>query len=192
MRAGVGISMLTGDVRKVLNRIASIAQDHYPETMAQTIIINAPMSFRMVWGVVKPMLQPRTVNKITLLGTKYLDELLQRVDKAMLPSYMGGECGATLLEDPGPWNDDGGAVTLRGIQEMPSADDAPSRGHARLPSTSTGMSQQISAQLSQQFSQQLSQQLSGDAKGGRGSEDGGAAVRPVRCSGPMQCSATWH
>ena len=70
--------MLTGDVRKFVSRITAIAQDHYPETMAETIIINAPMSFRVVWAAVKPLLQPRTVNKITLLGTKYMEELKKR------------------------------------------------------------------------------------------------------------------
>lgn len=92
---------MTGDVRKVLGRIMSIAQDHYPETMGETIIINAPVSFRMVWSVVKGMLQPRTVNKITLLGPKFMDELSRRVDPKHVPSYLGGECPATLLEDPG-------------------------------------------------------------------------------------------
>ena len=98
---GVTVGMMTGDVRKVLGRIMSIAQDHYPETMGETIIINAPVSFRMVWSIVKGMLQPRTVNKITLLGTKYMDELSRRIDPKHIPSYMGGGCPATLLEDPG-------------------------------------------------------------------------------------------
>lgn len=103
--AGVTISMLTGDVRKFVTRITGVAQDHYPETMAETIIINAPISFRLVWSAVKPLLQPRTVNKITLLGTKYMDELAQRVDIQNIPSYLGGQCKNTLLDDVGPWSD---------------------------------------------------------------------------------------
>jgi hypothetical protein len=124
MGAGVGLGVMTGDVRKVLNRIMSISQDHYPETMFQTIIINAPASFRMVWSIVKGMLQPRTVNKITLLGSKYLDDLTQRVELKHLPTYLGGECAATLLEDPGPWNDETIMTNLRGIREMPSFNGA--------------------------------------------------------------------
>lgn len=114
--------MLSGDVRKVLSAITSIAQDHYPETMKRTIIINAPMSFRFVFAVVKPLLQPRTVNKITLLGTKYMDDLAKCVDPKNIPTYLGGECKATLLEDPGPWNDEQTLSTLRQIEEQPSSE----------------------------------------------------------------------
>jgi hypothetical protein len=54
---------------------------------------------------VKPLLQPRTQNKITLLGAKYMDELTKYVDIDNIPEYLGGRCRNTLLEDPGPWND---------------------------------------------------------------------------------------
>jgi hypothetical protein len=114
--------MLSGDVRKVLTRITSIAQDHYPETMAETIIINAPVSFRLVWAGIKPLLQPRTQKKITLLGSKYIDELAARVDLKNLPTYLGGECKSTLLEDAGPWNDEATLSRLNHIHELPGAE----------------------------------------------------------------------
>jgi hypothetical protein len=156
-RAGVSVGMMTGDVRKVLNRIMSIAQDHYPETMGETVIINAPMSFRVVWNMVKPMLQPRTVNKITLLGSKYLDELTKRVSKEAIPSYMGGACQKTLLEDPGPWNEER-AIDLRNIDERQSDEgvgmDPEMEGvtpvatmHSRLPSASAALSKADSGEL---------------------------------------------
>jgi hypothetical protein len=120
--------MMTGDVRKVLTRITGIAQDHYPETMAETLIINMPLSFRLIWAVVKPLLQPRTVNKITLVGTKYLDELSKRVDVKNIPTYMGGQCQSTLLEDVGPWSDERVLNRLRHIEEIPSYDSLASDG----------------------------------------------------------------
>lgn len=97
--------MLSGDVRKVIARVTSVMQDHYPETLAKTCIINAPFYFQAVWSLVKPLLQPRTVNKVTLLGHKYMDELTKYVDIENIPEYMGGKCRNTLLDDPGPWND---------------------------------------------------------------------------------------
>lgn len=103
--AGVTLRTLTGDVRKVVARITSVMQDHYPETLGKTCIINAPFYFQAVWALVKPLLQPRTVNKVTLLGTKYMDELTKFVDIESIPEYMGGKCRNTLLDDPGPWND---------------------------------------------------------------------------------------
>lgn len=103
--AGVTLRTLTGDVRKVIARITSVMQDHYPETLGKTCIINAPFYFQAVWSIVKQLLQPRTVNKVTLLGTKYMDELTKFVDIESIPEYMGGKCRNTLLDDPGPWND---------------------------------------------------------------------------------------
>ncbi len=39
-------------------------QDNYPEMLGHICIINAPGIFRMLWNVVKGMLDPRTQSKI--------------------------------------------------------------------------------------------------------------------------------
>lgn len=39
-------------------------QDNYPEMLGRICIINAPMVFKALWGLVKPMLNPRTISKI--------------------------------------------------------------------------------------------------------------------------------
>jgi CRAL/TRIO domain len=120
--------MLTGDVRKMVSRITSISQDHYPETMGKMCIINAPMAFRAIWGMVKPMLQPRTINKITILGYKYMDELTKYIAIEHIPEYMGGQSPHTLLDDAGPWNDPALLSTLNMITEDKEAEsEAPSR-----------------------------------------------------------------
>ena len=43
-------------------------QDNYPETLGKTLIINAPSIFKMIWGLVKPMLDVRTQAKIEVGG----------------------------------------------------------------------------------------------------------------------------
>lgn len=125
--------MMTGDVRNLIQRITSMMQDHYPETLGKTCIINAPFYFQAVWSLVKPLLQPRTVNKITLLGTKYMDELLKYVDVDNIPEYMGGKCRNTLLDDPGPWNDPQVLSTLGMIQEEQPGDDSEVRPAGKKP-----------------------------------------------------------
>lgn len=112
----------------MIARITSVMQDHYPETLAKTCIINAPFYFQAVWSVVKQLLQPRTVNKVTLLGTKYMDELTKFVDEASIPEYMGGKCRNTLLDDPGPWNDPQVLSTLGMITEE-NTEDTPEQLH---------------------------------------------------------------
>ena len=60
----MGLKHLTGDVKKMMSKILAIDQNHYPEMLGHTVIINAPSVFKMMFGVVKPMLDARTQSKI--------------------------------------------------------------------------------------------------------------------------------
>ena len=62
--AGVGLKHLTGDVKKLMGKVLAVDQNHYPEMLGHTCIINAPSFFKMVFQVVKPMLDARTQAKI--------------------------------------------------------------------------------------------------------------------------------
>ena len=48
----------------MLSKITSIDQSNYPEMMGHTCIINAPGVFKVIWSILKPMLDPRTQAKI--------------------------------------------------------------------------------------------------------------------------------
>ena len=62
--AGVGLKHLTGEVKKLMGKILAIDQNHYPEMLGHTCIINAPGFFKLVFAAVKPMLDARTQAKI--------------------------------------------------------------------------------------------------------------------------------
>jgi hypothetical protein len=62
--AGVGLSHLTGDVKRLMGLVTKYDQDNYPEMLGHICIINAPGVFRMLWNVVKGMIDPRTQSKI--------------------------------------------------------------------------------------------------------------------------------
>jgi hypothetical protein len=66
----VTLGSFTGEVRKTVSSISSVMQDHYPETLAKTFIINAPMVFVAVWAIVKPMLAPQTVQKVRTFSSR--------------------------------------------------------------------------------------------------------------------------
>ncbi|KAK9798606.1 hypothetical protein WJX73_008330 [Symbiochloris irregularis] len=102
---GVGLKHLTGDVKKMMSKILAIDQNHYPEMLGHTVIINAPSVFKLVFAAVKPMLDVRTQDKIEVAGGNYLPQLLHWVDKDNLPDYLGGTSTATLIDDAGPWQD---------------------------------------------------------------------------------------
>ena len=102
---GVGLSHLTGEVKRLVSLLTKYDQDNYPEMLGRICIINAPMVFKAVWALIKPMLNPRTLNKIQICGTDYASELLEWVDADNLPVWLGGRSKGTLLDDAGPWSD---------------------------------------------------------------------------------------
>jgi hypothetical protein len=114
---GVGLSHLTGEVKRLLSVLTKYDQDNYPEMLGRIVIINAPVVFKAVWGLVKPYLNPRTISKIAICGSDYLPELLEYVDADNLPEWLGGRSKGTLLDDAGPWSD---AATLRRIEQESS------------------------------------------------------------------------
>ena len=72
-------------------------------------IVNSPFWFKAIWFVVKAFLDPKTVNKISILGSDYIKELSQYVALENLPDFLGGtcKCGSKgcLLSDEGPWKE---------------------------------------------------------------------------------------
>ncbi|GAB4823183.1 hypothetical protein N2152v2_010229 [Parachlorella kessleri] len=102
---GVGLRHLTGDVKRIMGHITRVDQDNYPETLGKTLIINAPSIFKMIWGLVKPMLDVRTQAKIEVCPSNYLPTLLRWADIENIPEYLGGKSRGSLLDDVGPWKD---------------------------------------------------------------------------------------
>ncbi|KAL4418792.1 hypothetical protein ABPG77_005506 [Micractinium sp. CCAP 211/92] len=102
---GVGLKHLTGDVKSILGRITETDQNNYPETLGKTVIINAPTVFKMIWAVVRPMLDVRTQAKIEVAPSDYMKLLLKYVDAENIPEYLGGKSKGSLIDDVGPWKD---------------------------------------------------------------------------------------
>lgn len=78
--------------------------------MGQLAIINAPSTFTMIWGAVKPWLSKETVAKIDILGSDYQKGLLEVVDAENLPAFLGGTCtcaneGGCHMSFAGPWKE---------------------------------------------------------------------------------------
>ncbi|KAF9115380.1 cytosolic factor, phosphatidylinositol/phosphatidylcholine transfer protein [Mortierella sp. AM989] len=93
-----------------IKRTSAIAQNYYPEMMGKMYVINAPMMFTSVWGMVKPLLDEVTVKKIVILGSNYQSTLLADIDAENLPTAIGGKCecsqdGGCQKGEPGPWKD---------------------------------------------------------------------------------------
>ncbi|CAG8623483.1 12109_t:CDS:1 [Acaulospora colombiana] len=105
---GVSLRSFT-NVFGFVKQASAIGQNYYPERMGKFYIINAPMLFSSVWGLVKPLLDEVTASKITILGSKYQATLLENIPVENLPASFGGTCnceGGCQLSDDGPWREE--------------------------------------------------------------------------------------
>jgi len=103
--------MLSKKVYNLLKSLSQTSQNYYPETLHQVYIINAGMLFKMAWAIVKNFFDPKTKSKFKILGSDYKKELLEVIDSANLPKFLGGECDCQpwgcVISDSGPWNIEG-------------------------------------------------------------------------------------
>ncbi|KAK9677836.1 hypothetical protein RND81_11G170400 [Saponaria officinalis] len=107
---GVGLKNFNKAARELIQRLQKVDGDNYPETLCRMYIINAGSGFRLLWSTVKSFLDPKTTQKIHVLGNKYQSKLLEIIDASELPEFLGGTCtcadkGGCMNSDKGPWND---------------------------------------------------------------------------------------
>ncbi|KAJ3261786.1 cytosolic factor, phosphatidylinositol/phosphatidylcholine transfer protein [Boothiomyces macroporosus] len=105
-----GVTMYQfNEIRNALTSVSNITSSYYPDCLGKCVVINAPKYFTVIWSIVKLMLDPRTISKVTILGSDYQKFLLKYIDPKHLPVEYGGECdcegGCGNKLDIGPWND---------------------------------------------------------------------------------------
>ncbi|GBG27856.1 Phosphatidylinositol/phosphatidylcholine transfer protein SFH9, partial [Hondaea fermentalgiana] len=91
---GFGLSQLT---REVINYFQPMnhAMQQYPELIIKVYVINAPSSFRFIWGAVSPFLAKKTTEKINFPSGS--DEKLKALLRSMMdPSILPEEYGGSF------------------------------------------------------------------------------------------------
>jgi len=76
----------------LIKRITSIGPPYYPEITRTVYICRAPSVFSAIWKAVSVFLPQRTLDKVKVLGSDYLDVLAEDVQGGLdvLPDYLGG------------------------------------------------------------------------------------------------------
>eukprot|EP01016_Furgasonia_blochmanni_P002439 TRINITY_DN10956_c0_g1_i2.p1 TRINITY_DN10956_c0_g1~~TRINITY_DN10956_c0_g1_i2.p1 ORF type:complete len:484 (+),score=114.66 TRINITY_DN10956_c0_g1_i2:3-1454(+) len=100
---GVQSSLLSKKVYNFIQQLIGIAQNNYPEILGRIYIVNAPMMFQTAWGVIKPWLEEKTAKKVTLVGGKFEETLLEQIAPENLPDFLGGKSKESITANPGPW-----------------------------------------------------------------------------------------
>ena len=56
--------------RRVLRTIAKVSSDNYPEVIEKMYLVDVPWIFRSVWAFMRPLIDKRTRERITILGVR--------------------------------------------------------------------------------------------------------------------------
>lgn len=75
---------------EVIKENSHTNKNNYPETLRRSIIIDVPSIFSVIWKMVTPFLDPSTLDKTTILGSNYIDTLLEVSSPELIPSNLGG------------------------------------------------------------------------------------------------------
>jgi len=101
---------------RIFRKTTHIDQTYYPECLKSMIIINAPLSFRGVWAIIKPWLDPKTRTKVEIYGTNFHARLAELIAPEELPEIYGGTCTCEGKYD----NGDSCLNIVRTVQKDPS------------------------------------------------------------------------
>ncbi|KAJ8042966.1 SEC14-like protein 2 [Holothuria leucospilota] len=76
---------------RMFTDLASILEQHYPETIRTIYVVRAPAIFPVAYNLIKPFLQENTRKKIQVLKSGTWEKvLLEKIDASVLPKHWGG------------------------------------------------------------------------------------------------------
>ena len=89
---GMRLRQITKDFLYLVKHMANVDQNHYPERMGCTYIINCPSMFSMVWKGIVPWLDKNTAAKIKILASEkdWKPVLHEHIGIDQLPPLYGG------------------------------------------------------------------------------------------------------
>jgi hypothetical protein len=89
---GASTKLMSKKNYSLVQKISKIAQDYYPEILGNMFIVNTPFLFKGGYAVIKPWLDKKTKEKISVQGSGFAKKLLELADPADLPEFLGGTC----------------------------------------------------------------------------------------------------
>jgi len=61
---------------RLLKMIIQVSTARYPECLGKYWIINSPLMFTAIWGIIKAWIDEKTKKKISVIGGNYMQTLL--------------------------------------------------------------------------------------------------------------------
>uniref|UniRef100_A0A7S3Z3R5 CRAL-TRIO domain-containing protein n=1 Tax=Lotharella globosa TaxID=91324 RepID=A0A7S3Z3R5_9EUKA len=104
-----GASFSSRHFKPFFSATAAVDKQNYPEFLNSVDVVNAHWMVPMLYNIVKPLLDPRTKEKIRMHTSEYDKALCGHIDAKVLPVAFGG-----LNRDPLP------VPTVEGLEQSPT------------------------------------------------------------------------
>lgn len=86
-----GLSWRHMQEARTFNKLAEVVKVLHPERQRRCYIVRAPRAFTMVWRLVRPIIDPRTAARMTILGARDSTKpLLEELGPESVPAFLGG------------------------------------------------------------------------------------------------------
>ncbi|GIX63327.1 phosphatidylinositol/phosphatidylcholine transfer protein [Babesia caballi] len=106
---GFSLSQINSKLRSFLTAMSSVTQNYYPELLGKLLFINASALFSALWQVLSPLLDAKTLSKITVISSKTESRarVCELVDPDQLPMFLGGTRpdDSWMGSNFGPWGE---------------------------------------------------------------------------------------
>lgn len=93
---GVGFEHIGSQGQEIIRAVIGVSSDNYPELMRKCFMINTPWLFNTLWYFIKGLLAARTIAKVSVMGTSYLEEIKKEISIESLPDMAGGNLKGSL------------------------------------------------------------------------------------------------
>lgn len=108
--SGLELKAFSPQIRRVVKNVVIEMGNIYPESVHKVLFVNAPFTFRAIWGVVKPWLHPITTAKTKILGGGsglIKDFIKNEIPLESIPDYFGGKHpGRDMLDFLNDWREE--------------------------------------------------------------------------------------
>ena len=99
---GIRMTDFVGECVDFVRQASAFSAAHYPERAGHVFVVNVPGWFKMIWNVVKPMVDEVTLEKVHILRGKeeIFEALLEQIPLENIPQEYGGQSCYKLGESP--------------------------------------------------------------------------------------------
>eukprot|EP01130_Rhizamoeba_saxonica_P011691 TRINITY_DN486_c0_g2_i1.p1 TRINITY_DN486_c0_g2~~TRINITY_DN486_c0_g2_i1.p1 ORF type:complete len:397 (-),score=102.35 TRINITY_DN486_c0_g2_i1:506-1651(-) len=109
---GLGWKHMYKPALNLLQKSTYMDADNYPELIRKLYIVNCPHVFQIIWKIISPWFDKKSLEKMSIITSGYEDELLSFIDADKLPDFLGGN-STDIVTGGGVYDDRGKKIKIK-------------------------------------------------------------------------------